>query len=156
MSSWVKNSVWHAISELCWLKIHLMKFYLFLTKDNKNILFLKSMVLKNILLLIYHFLLIVEIISIFFMAKKTLYRNKLSMLLQSVSERNKCMCGSSYMLCCGCVRSCAVHNSFASYDQSSFLLVVLKGLIVTVPKHWVTWSYRTGFNFPFLRGKTIE
>ena len=58
-----------------------MKFYLCLTKDNKNILFLKSMVLKNILLLIYHFLLIVEIISIFFMAKKTLYHNELSMLL---------------------------------------------------------------------------
>ena len=36
--------------------------------------------------------------------------------LQSVSRRNKCMCGSSHVLCYGCLQSCANHNSFASYD----------------------------------------
>ena len=35
---------------------------------------------------------------------------------QSVSGRNKCICCSSHALCYGQVRSCAIHNSFASYD----------------------------------------
>ena len=35
---------------------------------------------------------------------------------QSVLGRNKCMCCSSHTLCYGRVRSCAIHNSFASYD----------------------------------------
>ena len=36
---------------------------------------------------------------------------------------------------------------------ASFVHVVLTGLIVSKPKHWVTWSRRTGVNLPFLRGK---
>ena len=36
-------------------------------------------------------------------------------LVQSVSGRNTCMCGSSHALCYGRVRSCANYNSFASY-----------------------------------------
>ena len=39
---------------------------------------------------------------------------------------------------------------------TSFMLVVLKGLNVSEPKHRVTWSHRTGINFPFLRGKRIQ
>ena len=35
---------------------------------------------------------------------------------QSVSGKNKCQCCSSQVLCYGCVRSCATHNSFASYN----------------------------------------
>ena len=35
---------------------------------------------------------------------------------QSVLGRNECMCGSSHGLYCGHMRSCAIHNSFASYD----------------------------------------
>ena len=35
--------------------------------------------------------------------------------IQSVSGRNKCMCSSSDALCYRCVRSCAIHNSFALY-----------------------------------------
>ena len=36
--------------------------------------------------------------------------------IQSVSGRNKCFCSSSHVLCYGCLRLCATHNSFASYD----------------------------------------
>ena len=64
--------------------------------------------------------------------------------MQSVSGRNKCVCSSSHALCYRHVRSCEIHNSFASYDGTSFVLVVLAGLIVSEPKHWVTWSRRTG------------
>ena len=35
---------------------------------------------------------------------------------QSVLGRNRCMCCSSHALCYGCMQSCAIHNSFASYD----------------------------------------
>ena len=35
----------------------------------------------------------------------------------------------------------------------SFMLVTPTRLIVSEPKHWVTWSHRTGVNFSFLRGK---
>ena len=34
-----------------------------------------------------------------------------------------------------------------------FLLFVLKRLIISESKHWITWSYRTGINFPFWGGK---
>ena len=63
------------------------------------------------------------------------------------------MRGSSYTLSCGCMRPCTLHNSFASFDGMSFPLITLTEQIVGEPKHWVTWSHRTGFNFPFLRGK---
>ena len=34
---------------------------------------------------------------------------------------------------------------------TSFLLVVLTRLIVSKPKHWVTWSQTAGVHLPFLR-----
>ena len=68
---------------------------------------------------------------------------------QSVSGRNKCVCSSSHALCYRCLRSCEIHNSFASYDGTSFVLVALAGLIVSEPKHWVTWSRRTGDKIEF-------
>ena len=43
---------------------------------------------------------------------------------QSVSGRNKCMHGSSHMLCCAITR-----------------------LIVSEPKHLITWSHRASINF---------
>ena len=39
---------------------------------------------------------------------------------------------------------------------TSFVLVTLTGLIVSEPKHWVTWSHRAVLNFLFLRGKRIQ
>ena len=39
---------------------------------------------------------------------------------------------------------------------TSFVLFVLKGLNVSEPEHWVTWSCRTDVNFTFLRGKRIQ
>ena len=39
-----------------------------------------------------------------------------NMIRQSVSGRNKCMYCSSHVPCYGSVQSCAIHNSFASYD----------------------------------------
>ena len=56
-------------------------------------------------------------------------------VIQSVSVRNKCMCSSLHTLCYGPVRSCAIHNSFATYDETSFVLVVLTRLIVCEPKY---------------------
>ena len=38
----------------------------------------------------------------------------------------------------------------------SFVLVALTRLIVSKPKHQVTWSHRTCVNFPFLRGERIQ
>ena len=73
--------------------------------------------------------------------------------IQFVSGRNKCMQGSSLMLCCGSMQSCVIHNSFASYDGMSFALIAQAELIFSDPEHWVIWSQRAGFNFPFLRGK---
>ena len=39
---------------------------------------------------------------------------------------------------------------------TSFVLVALTRLIVSKPKHQVTWSHRTCVNFPFLRGERIQ
>ena len=75
---------------------------------------------------------------------------------QSVSARNECMHCNSHVLCHGQMRLCVIHNSFASYDGTSFMLVVLTRLIISELKCWVTWSRRTGINFPFLRGKRIQ
>ena len=75
---------------------------------------------------------------------------------QSFSKGNKCMCSYSHALCYGCVWWCAIHNSFALYGGKSFVLVILKRLNVSEPKDWVTWSHRTGVNFPFLKGKRIQ
>ena len=47
---------------------------------------------------------------------RTVQWNSLGPSFQSVLGRNKCMCYSSHVLCYGCVRSCVIHNSFASYD----------------------------------------
>ena len=43
-------------------------------------------------------------------------KSKLKLKMQSVSGRNRCLCCSSHALCYGRMRSCATHNSFASYD----------------------------------------
>ena len=78
--------------------------------------------------------------------------------IQSVLGRNICLHVlqlTGAVLWMWHMRSCAIHNSFASYE-TSFVLVTLRRLIVSEPKHWVTWSHRTGVNFPFLRGKRIE
>ena len=40
--------------------------------------------------------------------------------------------------------------------ETSFMLVALTRLIVSKPKHRVTWSHRTCVNFPFLRGERIQ
>ena len=40
--------------------------------------------------------------------------------------------------------------------RTSFVLVALTRLIVSQPKHRVTWSHRTCINFPFLRGERIQ
>ena len=34
-----------------------------------------------------------------------------------------------------------------------FMLIVLTRLNVSEPEHWITWSHRSGINFPFLRGE---
>ena len=60
---------------------------------------------------------------------------KYSHLLQSVLGRNKCVCSSSHALCYRRMRSCEIHNSFVSYDGTSFVLVALAWLIVIEPKH---------------------
>ena len=67
--------------------------------------------------------------------------------------RNKCTCSSSRVLCYGCVQSCAIHNSFASYGGMSFALVALKRLNISELKDWVTWSHTADVHFPFLRGE---
>ena len=66
----------------------------------------------------------------------------------SVLGRSKCMCGSSHALCYGRVWSIIL---LPWMTGRSFLLVVLTRLIVSEPKHWVTWSQTTGVHFPFLR-----
>ena len=53
---------------------------------------------------------------------------------QSVPGRNKCMCSSLQALCYRRVQSSEIHNSFASYNGTSFALVALVGLIVSEPK----------------------
>ena len=56
-----------------------------------------------------------------------------------------------------CPLSCAIDNFLASYDgEMSFLLVALTRLIIREPEHWITWSHRTGVNFPFSREKRIQ
>ena len=47
---------------------------------------------------------------------RTVQWNSSGLSFQSVLGRNKCMCCSAHALCYGHVRSCAIHNSFASYD----------------------------------------
>ena len=64
--------------------------------------------------------------------------------------RNKCMCGSSHVLCYGCVRSKILLPCMMGMP---FVLVALTRLNVSEPKQWVTWSHRTGINFLFLREK---
>ena len=80
---------------------------------------------------------------------------------QSVSGRNKCMCGSS------CYRNkCMLWIQVTVWDpffwlvilmiQTSFVLVTLVRLSVSEPEHWVNWSHWAGINFPFLKGKRIQ
>ena len=76
-------------------------------------------------------------------------------IYQSVLRRNKCVCSGSHALFYGCVRSCAIHNSFASHDGMSFMLVVLTRLIVSEPKHWVTWS-QNRHKLPIFEAKRIH
>ena len=78
------------------------------------------------------------------------------MNVQSVSGRNKCMCSSSHVLCYKCVWSCVIHNSFASYGGTSFVLVALTRVNVSESEHWVIWSHKTDMNFSFLRRKRIQ
>ena len=65
------------------------------------------------------------------------------------------MCGSPHMVYYGPVQLCEIDNSFASND-GDIMLVALTRLNVSELEHWVTWSHRTGVNFPFLRGKRIQ
>ena len=51
---------------------------------------------------------------------------------------------------CNCVRPIILLPPILGM---SFVLLALTRLIVSKPKHWVTWSYRTCINFPFLRRK---
>ena len=46
---------------------------------------------------------------------RTVQWNSSGPIFQFVSGRNKYMCCSAHALCYGHVRSCAIHNSFASY-----------------------------------------
>ena len=77
-----------------------------------------------------------------------------------VLGRNKCMCGSSHLLCYGCMQSFVIHNSFGYMVGSSFVLVRLRRLNISEPEPLVTWSHRTehkpGVHFPFLMGKRIQ
>ena len=69
-------------------------------------------------------------------------------------QKNKCMCVSSHVVCCGCVWLCEIHNFLPVMVEATFVLVMLKRLNVSEPKHWSTWSHRTGINnVPLLRGK---
>ena len=76
-------------------------------------------------------------------------------IYQSVLRRNKCVCSGLHALCYGCVWSCAIHNFFASHDGMSFMLVVLTRLIVSEPKHWVTWSQNRR-KLPIFEAKRIH
>ena len=51
---------------------------------------------------------------------------------------------------CDCVRSIFLLSPMLG---TSFLLVILARLIDSEPKHWVSWSNRTGINFPFFQGE---
>ena len=51
---------------------------------------------------------------------------------------------------CDCVRPIIL---FPPMMGTSFMLIALTRLIISKPKHRVTWSHRTCINFPFLRGK---
>ena len=62
------------------------------------------------------------------------------------------MCCSSRAWSYGRLQSCGIHNSFASYDGTSFALVALTGLIVSELKRWVTWSHKAGVTSHFSRG----
>ena len=66
----------------------------------------------------------------------------LQLVAQSVSGRNKCMCCSSHALCYWRVRSCTIHNYFASYDRD---------VILTCRANKADCV-----NFPFLREKRIQ
>lgn len=56
--------------------------------------------------------------------------------IQSVSGRNKCICGSSHALCYRRMRLCAIHSSFVAYMVGmSFRFVVLTRLYVCEPGH---------------------
>ena len=66
---------------------------------------------------------------------------------------------------CAAVHTCCVMNACSPVRSiilllcmmaMSFVLVALTRGNVTEPKHWVTWSHRTGVKFPFLRGKRIQ
>ena len=64
------------------------------------------------------------------------------------------MCSSSHALRYGPVQSWAIHNFFCLiWWLYCLALVALKRLNFNEPKQWVTWSHRTGINFPFLRVK---
>ena len=67
----------------------------------------------------------------------------------SVSGRKKCMCGSSLVLCYGCMQSCAIHNSIHPYQSIS----IHNSLNVSEQEHWVTWSHRTAVTSYFWREK---
>ena len=54
---------------------------------------------------------------------------------------------------CDCVRPIIL---LPPVMGTSFVLVALTRLIVSKPKHWVTWSHRTCVNFPFLREERIQ
>ena len=70
--------------------------------------------------------------------------------------RNKCMSDKSYALCYGRVRSCAISNSFASYDGDDIPACCANKADCQWTQTLVTWSHRTGVHFRFLRGKTIQ
>ena len=66
---------------------------------------------------------------------------------------------------CAAVHTCYVMNAcdrvrpiilFPPMMGMSFVLVMLIRLIVSKPKHQVTWSHTTCVNFPFLRGERIQ
>ena len=80
----------------------------------------------------------------------------ISHLFQSASGGNKCLCCSSHALCNGRVRSCVTIILLPPMMGTSFVLAALTSLIVSEPKHRVTWSHRTCVNFPFLREERIQ
>ena len=63
------------------------------------------------------------------------------------------MCCISHVVCYWHMQSSGIHNS--PMVGMPFVLVELTRLIVNELNHWVTWSHKTGINFPFLRGKII-
>ena len=73
-------------------------------------------------------------------------------LFQSVSGRNKCMCGSSHALLWMHAVVC-IPQFFCLICWYAICACWLTRLIVSESQHWVTWSHRTGINFPLLRGE---